>query len=236
MNRFAAVVRADDPPEPPAYVPVASRMAIAILTISVVGAAGSRGLPLPPSPDLYERTVEAVAAWPAWIGHGFEVVSELGLLVLAGGLIMTGVGHRRHVPRLARVLAAGSGVVAAYLISEGLKVAIAQPRPCIGLAAGTTVADCPSATDWSLPSNHAAIATALAVAIAFSADRAARWAVPLALLVCASRVIIGVHYPHDVLSGALLAAVIVTGTTLVLGRPAHVVAAHLQAVWSARRS
>ena len=123
------------------------------------------------------------------------------------------------------VLAGGAGVVLAYMFSEALKVATAQPRPCHGLVPGVIVADCPSATDWSLPSNHAAIATALAVALAFTVRRSARWAVPLALIVCASRVIIGVHYPHDVLSGMLLAAVVVTLSTLLLERPAQFVVA-----------
>ncbi|MEK8174643.1 phosphatase PAP2 family protein [Streptomyces sp. M19] len=67
----------------------------------------------------------------------------------------------------------------------------------------------PGANDWSFPSNHATIAAAATVAL-LVADRrlAAAVAVPAALLMAASRVWIGVHYPHDVAAGLLLGALV----------------------------
>ena len=222
MTRLAHVADAGVPFEPPAKVAVATRIGVVAIAALVVGATGSRGIPLPASTDVYDDTVATIADAPAWVGHGFEVVSELGLVVLAGALLLAAWRHRRHAVLLARTVAGGCGVVLAYATSEALKMATAQPRPCLGLAPGDTVADCPPATDWSLPSNHATIAMALAVALIFTSARAARWAIPLALTVAASRVIIGVHYPHDVTSGLLLAATVVTATVLVLERPVGV--------------
>ncbi len=223
MTRLAGTADIAATFDPPSARTVTTRIALATLALLAVGAAGSRGLPLPASTDIYDQTVVAVDDAPSWIGHGFELVSELGLVLLAGSLLFAGWRHRRRVPHLARVVAAGSGVVLAYAISETLKVAVAQPRPCLDLAAGATVAPCPSATDWSLPSNHATIAMGLAVALVLTVQRSARWAVPVALAVAASRTIIGVHYPHDAGSGILLAVTVVTVTTLALDRPVDAV-------------
>lgn len=200
---------------------VTTRIAMAAIAALAVGAAGSRGLPLPASSELSDRVIAAVAEAPPWIGHGFEVVSELGLVVLAGAWLLLAWRHRRHPTRLARSAAGGLGVVAAYAGSEALKVAIGQPRPChvLDLDPVTTVASCPPVTDWSLPSNHATIAMALAVALVFARPRTARWAVPLALTVAAARVVIGVHYPHDVGTGLLLAVGVVTVAVVTMERP-----------------
>jgi undecaprenyl-diphosphatase len=44
--------------------------------------------------------------------------------------------------------------------------------------------------------------------------------VPVALLVGASRVALGVHYPHDVVDGLVLGPLVVLVAVLVLRRPA----------------
>lgn len=208
----------------PSPIGVATWVGVTSTAAMAFGALGSRGLPIPESADLYDRTVRAAAGGPTWIGHGFQVVSELGLVLLAAALATAGWRYRHRASALSRVLTGGVGVVIAYVSSELLKVRLAQPRPCLGLDPGVAIAACPAADDWSLPSNHATIATALAVALVFAIPRTAWWAVPLAMVVGAARVVIGVHAPHDVATGALLAAVVVTTTTLALQRPAQVVA------------
>ena len=58
--------------------------------------------------------------------------------------------------------------------------------------------------DYSFPSGHAAASFAAASALAFSYCRHWRPAVVLAVLISLSRLYLYVHYPSDVLCGALL--------------------------------
>jgi membrane-associated phospholipid phosphatase len=62
---------------------------------------------------------------------------------------------------------------------------------------------------WSFPSSHAASTTAAAVAYSRLLRR--RWPLFSIPVMMTSRVIVGVHYPTDVLSGALIGAVMGRG-------------------------
>ncbi|MFF1573501.1 phosphatase PAP2 family protein [Leifsonia sp. NPDC058292] len=149
--------------------------------------------------------------WLASAGSGIahvEVVSELGLMLLAAATIAAGLlAWFRHPERRARLGASAVGVVAAYAASEVAKFLFAQPRPCTRWPSQT---ECPPAGDWSLPSNHAALAFGAAVVIAVAVERAwLSWAVvALATLLAVGRVAQGVHYVHDVALGAAFGLVI----------------------------
>ena len=57
---------------------------------------------------------------------------------------------------------------------------------------------------FSMPSNHAANSSAIILAISYMSGKWVRWmALTVAMLVGFSRVYVGVHYPSDVLAGAL---------------------------------
>jgi undecaprenyl-diphosphatase len=148
----------------------------------------------------------------------------LALLVLLGAVAAAGTAGRGRSGAAVLVTAAlGVGASAgAYLVSEGLKGVVRQPRGCWDLAA---VADCPARGDWSFPSNHTTVAVALAVTVALTAAAAGvRWAtspaVLLAVLVAGARVAQGAHLPHDVLAGAVLGAGIVLAVVPLLRGPA----------------
>jgi len=223
-QRTTSEVGKTDATQMPSSFSMSVGVGVTAAVVLMIGGLGSRGLPVPESSDVYHQTVAAVDRAPRWVEHSLEGVSELGLLLLSVVLVVVAWRCRYRAASLARVLAGGVGVVVAYSASELLKVLIAQPRPCLGLDPAVAVARCPSATDWSLPSNHATIATALAMALLFAIPHAAWWAVPFAVAVGAARVAIGVHYPHDVATGMLLSAVVVTTTVLALQRPARSVA------------
>lgn len=138
-------------------------------------------------------------------------------LVAAWGLTAIVLALRRSLTRLIPLVIGGVGAVIAYGSSELLKLLVATPRPCN--AYEVVVASCPSAENWSYPSNHTVIAWALAVSLIAALPRAGLLAVPAALLAGSARVFAGHHYPHDVLGGALLGTSI-TVALILLTAPA----------------
>lgn len=146
-------------------------------------------------------------------------VASRGLLVLVAAAGAGAVwAFLRDRTALARLVAAGVGVIAAYLTSELLKLVVTEARPCATLHVAT-VLTCPEAGDWSWPSNHSVLAAAFATACVVAFPRSAAAVVPVALVVAVARVAAGVHYVHDVLSGlalgtavTVLAAVALTAT------------------------
>ncbi|MBB5234013.1 phosphatase PAP2 family protein [Deinococcus budaensis] len=129
--------------------------------------------------------------------------------------------------RLGYFMALSLGGVA--LVNVLLKNLFDRPRP----AFWTPILPEP---DFSFPSGHAMFASALATALVVVLWRT-RWRVPALLLgvlyvlgMMASRVYIGVHYPTDVLGGALFSVAWVSSLARVLhlNRPPHRAAAPLR--------
>ncbi len=157
------------------------------------------------SRETYIEVVETVGAWPSWTHTAIEVVSEGGLILL--GLTMVVAALARRTSRsMATGVAGVAAVTVAYAASALLKLAETQPRPCRTISEVEQIAGCPPPGDWSLPSNHAVLAAALAVAVGFLAPRLAVPSLVLAGLIAAARVALGVHYPHDVVTGLVLGA------------------------------
>jgi len=61
-----------------------------------------------------------------------------------------------------------------------------------------------SVTQKSFPSDHTAVAFALAWLIYLWSPKAGIWFLALALLIGVARIIVGIHYPTDILAGMLL--------------------------------
>jgi len=84
-----------------------------------------------------------------------------------------------------------------------LKHLIGRIRPCHVLEGARTLVGCTNS--FSMPSNHAANSFAIILALSYLSGKWVRWtALTAALLVGLSRVYVGVHYPSDVLVGALI--------------------------------
>jgi undecaprenyl-diphosphatase len=143
-------------------------------------------------------------------GHdGFEDVlgayvgvSELLFLAVVIGLFLLVPGVRRTLAQRTAV-AAGASAGLGLLIAHFVSAAADRPRPFVAHAAAIHpfLAHAP---DPSFPSDHATAAFAIAVAVAL------RFRGPGLVLLCAAavlaigRVFLGLHYPSDVLAGALL--------------------------------
>ncbi|MCX5083069.1 phosphatase PAP2 family protein [Streptomyces sp. NPDC056121] len=149
--------------------------------------------------DLAHSTPHAVnAVVSGWSDYGLALFA---VLMIAAWWRARGEGG----VRMARVLASPVIVVVAYVANSLLKSVVDEQRPCRTLHT-VTVEACPALGDWSFPSNHAVIAAAAAVTLLLADRRIGLIAVPAAVLMGASRVWIGVHYPHDVAVGLAVGA------------------------------
>ncbi|AIA06045.1 phosphatase PAP2 family protein [Streptomyces noursei] len=129
-------------------------------------------------------------------------------------------GEGRHTPavQMAMALAVPVIVVLAYVVNDVVKSFFHEQRPCQTLHV-VTVEPCPGIGDWSFPSNHSVIAASAAIALLLLDRRLGAIAIPAALLMGASRVWVGAHYPHDVLVG-LIVGTLVAAVLMPLARRA----------------
>lgn len=153
------------------------------------------------------RPLDAALSAATWLG---SLVVLLPFAVAAAAWLWRG-GRRREAGFVVAALAGAS------LLAHAAKTLVLRPRPA--LHPWLTSPD----SQWSYPSAHAMQATALAVAllaIARLAPAPRRWAVVLGLaavlMVAVSRVYLQVHYPSDVLVGAIAAACWVLGLRALL--------------------
>ncbi|MBM2884786.1 phosphatase PAP2 family protein [Chromobacterium phragmitis] len=108
----------------------------------------------------------------------------------------------RDPKRLPALIVAG---VVGIALSIGLKAGFNVPRPPLVLPPGTVELLDRLPGNGSFPSGHALASAALAAFVCQGMGRTGRWACyGAAALVALSRIAIGVHWPLDLLAGALL--------------------------------
>lgn len=141
-------------------------------------------------------------------------------LVLFAGLLLAGWWVSRGAPDriMARALAAPAAVVLAYLVNNLIKGFVQENRPCRSMPTVPIVEACEAPGDWSFPSNHAAIAGAVIVAVWLTHRRLGLIALVSGLLLAGARVYIGAHYPHDVLVGLVVGGAVAFAASSAAGR------------------
>ena len=142
----------------------------------------------------------------------FQLLSYIGVagLVWIGLALAFAIALRR--PWLFPLVAIG--VLLADALSLGLKNVFDVERPSLRYREPDPLVTTP--TDLSFPSGHAATSFAGAMLIARAVPR---FAVPLYALAAAiafSRVYVGVHYPLDVVGGAVLGLAVATALRLLV--------------------
>ncbi|HUQ42393.1 MAG TPA: phosphatase PAP2 family protein [Candidatus Limnocylindrales bacterium] len=144
------------------------------------------------------RLIEVLVVTIAWINWN-------GLVWWLAGLLLSRARGFSRRGRFA-LLTLYIGMVDGWLVSEILKLVFRRPRPFTAIVdAPVTLIDHPSS--FSFPSGDATFAVGAAVALGIVAPRW-RWPAYLfAIAVMFERVAVGVHYPSDVLAGAVVGTI-----------------------------
>jgi undecaprenyl-diphosphatase len=118
-----------------------------------------------------------------------------------GGISVVLLLWFKRMRGFALLLATGLAVGLSDFLGAMTKELVARDRPCHVLPGLREIANC--SNSFAFPSNHAINSFTAATLIGLSYKRTAYALYTLAILIGYSRVYLGVHYPSDVLGGAL---------------------------------
>lgn len=139
----------------------------------------------------HRRGLERLFAVVSRLGDGVFWYTLMLVLLIAQG--------QAALPAVARMLAAGAAALALY---KWLKSRTTRPRPCARhdhIRAAVAPLD-----EYSFPSGHTLHAVSFSIVAVYYYPALAWLVAPFTVLVALSRMVLGLHYPSDVLAGALL--------------------------------
>jgi undecaprenyl-diphosphatase len=145
------------------------------------------------------------ASRSSWVHVPFRVVSRLGdgmawYALMLALLLLLGFGA---LPTVLHMIAAGLTCTALY---KWLKRTTVRPRP-YETHSGIMLFAAPL-DHFSFPSGHTLHAVTFTIVATAHYPWLASLTVPFTLLVAASRVMLGLHYPSDVVAGAAIGAAV----------------------------
>lgn len=156
--------------------------------------------------ELLHRLNDAGAGLPEPAKAVVNAVGEWGLLLaltlLVGVAWRTVRGRPRAVAAVAGVLWTPLAAGLAYLVNMPLRNLVARPRPSVTEPGVTALVD--DVTGYAFVSDHAAVAMAVAVVLFLVHRAIGAVALVLAVLQGLAQVVMGLHYPTDVVGGFAL--------------------------------
>lgn len=165
------------------------------------------------------RAMNRLADRTRWAHRPMVAYAKVGIIAFAVLLLLGWWGARTtgDLDRLARLLWAGAGALAAVGINQLIGSLVARARPYEAMPNVHVLI--PRTGDFSFPSDHAVAAGAVAAGLVLAQRRLGSVAVVLAVVMAVARVYVGAHYPADVVAGLLLGAVVVALGSAVAVRP-----------------
>ncbi len=179
-------------------------LAIALVAVPLAVLVRSEYAPLVTADLDASRSAEAATADSGQLLRGAQALTLLGdpLLITVGAALLAVALWRRGSGRLALYVVAAR--IGALVLSQGLKHLVDRARPVFDVPVATALGP-------SFPSGHALGAAAFWATVAVLLQPYVRrdrlllaGAVGIAVVVAATRVLLGVHYVSDVAGGLLL--------------------------------
>ena len=150
------------------------------------------------------KSINHFVADHSWLGRAFQSIETYGTVLIGVAAVLLWLAARPGGDRKWKI-AAGSSLAAAavaLLVNRIVGTAWHRDRPFVTHHVAHVWG--PHKTDASFPSDHASAATAIAVAVLLIDPLVGACFAALAALIVVGRVIIGEHYPGDVLAGVLV--------------------------------
>lgn len=172
---------------------------------------------MPPAGQLFLNVNELARSTP-WLHSPAAAYATYGIVVF-GLLMLVGwwIARRRPSDVMAAALLTPVGMLVAFAVQQVVVVLVDEQRPYAVLPDVLVLIS--RTTDPSFPSDHACLTGAVAAGL-FFVDRRLGWvATALAVLMAATRVYVGAHWPLDVVAGLVLGALVSTAVVLLLRRP-----------------
>lgn len=162
--------------------------------------------------------VNHLARITPWLHTPARLFAEYGVVLFAGLLLGAWALTRRGgvLKRVAAALWAPIGVLVAVGINQFFVSAVAESRPYTVMPHVLVLVS--RSTDASFPSDHAVMAGAAAAGVLLAHRKLGLVATGLALLMAATRVYVGAHFPLDVVAGLAVGAVVAL-TSYAAARP-----------------
>lgn len=144
----------------------------------------------------------------AWLHTPDRLFAEYGVVLFAVLLLASWWQARRtgDLRRVTAALWAPVGMLIAIGLNQPLGNAVAEPRPYTVLPHSLVLVA--RSSDFSFPSDHAVMAGAVAAGVLLVHRRLGLVALALALLMAATRVYVGAHFPIDVVAGLVVGAAV----------------------------